>query len=71
MKAFSIICALLAALSARGAELNQLSAEEKAAGWRLLFNGKDLSGWRYVKGRSGPVRRCTHDPQKETLYSES
>jgi hypothetical protein len=25
---------------------NQLSDAEKAAGWQLLFNGKDLTGWR-------------------------
>src|SRR6476469_1182121 len=24
---------------------NQLSPEEKAAGWKLLFNGKDTEGW--------------------------
>jgi hypothetical protein len=24
---------------------NQLSSEEKAAGWKLLFNGKDTDGW--------------------------
>jgi hypothetical protein len=26
-------------------ELNKLSAEEKSAGWQLLFNGSDLQGW--------------------------
>jgi hypothetical protein len=30
---------------------------------------RDLSGWRYVKGHSGPVRRCTHDPEKESRPS--
>jgi hypothetical protein len=25
---------------------NQLTADERAAGWRLLFDGKTLSGWR-------------------------
>ena len=28
---------------------NQLTAEEKAEGWQLLFNGKDLSQWRSFK----------------------
>src|SRR5207237_143623 len=28
------------------AGLNRLTAEEKAAGWRLLFDGKSLAGWR-------------------------
>jgi hypothetical protein len=46
MKSFSIVCALLAVIAVRAAELNQLTGEEKAAGWKLLFNGKDLSGWR-------------------------
>jgi hypothetical protein len=29
---------------------------------------KELSGWRYIKGNKGPVRRCTHDPAKENRY---
>lgn len=28
------------------AEENSLTPEEKAAGWTLLFNGKDLTGWK-------------------------
>lgn len=28
---------------------NQLTAQEKADGWQLLFNGKDLSQWRTFK----------------------
>lgn len=30
---------------------------------------KELNGFRYVNGRSGPVRRCTHDLAKEAQYS--
>lgn len=30
---------------------------------------RELNGWRYVKGHSGPVRRCTHDPDKESQYA--
>ncbi len=33
------------------AEDNQLTAAEKEAGWRLLFNGKDLTGWRCNNGK--------------------
>ncbi|SEM96835.1 protein of unknown function [Sphingomonas gellani] len=29
---------------------NVLTAQERAQGWRLLFNGRDLSGWRSFDG---------------------
>ena len=33
---------------------NQLTEAEKAAGWRLLFNGRTLDGWRQFKKTDGP-----------------
>lgn len=30
---------------------NTLTADEKKAGWKLLFNGKDLSGWHAYGGK--------------------
>jgi hypothetical protein len=53
MKFTVILSALLAAVSIHAGELNTLSAKEKAAGWKLLFNGKDLSGWRQF-GKQAP-----------------
>jgi hypothetical protein len=41
-----LIAALALAGLASAAESNTLSAAEKAAGWRLLFNGRNLDGWR-------------------------
>src|SRR5438270_11517987 len=38
------------------AKLNQLSATEKAAGWRLLFDGKTTSGWRSFKKDTFPAK---------------
>lgn len=35
--------------------LNNLSEQEKALGWKLLFNGKDFTGWRTVHGSSMPA----------------
>ena len=37
--------------------LNQLSEQEKAQGVKLLFNGKDFSGWRAVHGDKMPEKR--------------
>jgi hypothetical protein len=41
----SISTALLFALPAIAQQNNTLTDAEKAAGWQLLFNGKDFSGW--------------------------
>jgi hypothetical protein len=35
--------------AADDAKINTLTFEEKAAGWKLLFNGKDLNGWHNFK----------------------
>jgi len=41
-----------AADGTREEPVNQLSAEERAAGFRLLFDGKSLAGWEH-NGRPG------------------
>ncbi|HYG36250.1 MAG TPA: DUF1080 domain-containing protein [Clostridia bacterium] len=52
-----IITLLLGIYSAVAAEsLNTLSAEEKAAGWKLLFDGKSHQGWRSFKRPTFPTR---------------
>ncbi|MBI5774487.1 MAG: DUF1080 domain-containing protein [Verrucomicrobia bacterium] len=45
MKSLALFLTAFAALSIHAAD-NELSKEEKAAGWKLLFNGKNLDGWR-------------------------
>lgn len=46
-------CALLAlALPIRADDANLLTDAEKAAGWKLLFDGKTLAGWQPL-GKSG------------------
>ena len=41
------LAAILAFLClAASAQDNQLTTTEKAAGWRLLFDGKSMTGWR-------------------------
>lgn len=43
---FGFTAALLTFAAASHAADNQLTADEKAAGWTLLFDGKSLDGWR-------------------------
>lgn len=39
--------------------LNTLSAAEKAAGWRLLWDGRTSDGWRSAKAETFPARSWT------------
>ena len=41
----------LARLSVQAQPLNTLSPQEKKAGWSLLFNGRDVSGWHTYGGK--------------------
>ena len=43
-------------LAARTATLNTLTAAEKAAGWRLLWDGKTTAGWRSVMAETFPTQ---------------
>jgi hypothetical protein len=53
---------LLCALSAEvvgSAEPNQLTPQERAAGWRLLFDGKSTDGWEEITGKPFPANCWT------------
>lgn len=49
---------------------NELSVEEKKAGWQLLFNGKDLTGWKCNNGKpiATPVEKGSIVPYKSGGY---
>ena len=55
MRSVLRIGALLAAMSAGAwAADNQLTAQEKAAGWKLMFDGKSFAGWEDPARKSPP-----------------
>ena len=46
---------LAAASLSSAAPVNQLTDDEKAAGWKLLFDGKTTQGWRTFKKQTFPA----------------
>jgi Domain of Unknown Function (DUF1080) len=61
---FLILCAACAAwttLTEAAPAPNTLTPQEKAAGWRLLFDGQTLKGWRnYRQNEPGPEWQVTN-----------
>lgn len=51
-----ILSSLLPVLAAEPTPANTLSDAEKAAGWRLLWDGQTATGWRAAKTESFPRR---------------
>lgn len=52
LMAFSL--SLGAAEALPGSKANELTEAQKAAGWKLLFDGKTLNGWRGFKKKEAP-----------------
>jgi hypothetical protein len=46
-----LIFAFLATASGQVSKINILTEREKSEGWRLLFNGKNLDGWKTFQGK--------------------
>lgn len=44
-----MLAAAIPLVAADDSKVNTLTTAEKAAGWKLLFNGKDLNGWHNFK----------------------
>lgn len=57
-------------LPALGQNVNKLSAEEKANGWGLLFNGSDFSGWRQCNGSEMPANWVIEDNAMKVFTGE-
>lgn len=69
---YSILIALFAMLltSQATAADNELTEEEKAAGWQLLFNGRDHEGWSCTNGKpiATPIEEGCLAPYKAGSY---
>ncbi len=65
----AIVAATLFAAPAIAGD-NELTVEEKQAGWQLLFNGKDLTGWKCNNGKAiaTPVEEGSIVPYKSGGY---
>jgi hypothetical protein len=59
--AFVIIAALAAHAVLVAQAPNTLTAADKKAGWVLLFNGKDFTGWRQVNNTTMPANWVVED----------
>jgi hypothetical protein len=51
---FALISVMILSVPSFGQKVNKLSGKEKKAGWVLLFNGKDFTGWRQCNGAEMP-----------------
>jgi 3-keto-disaccharide hydrolase len=68
----SLICALafLVALPSSAQKPNKLTGKEKKAGWLLLFNGKDFTGWRQYNGTEMPINWIIEDNAMKVFTGE-
>jgi hypothetical protein len=66
----SIAVLMLFTLSCSGQKINKLSSKEKKAGWVLLFNGKDFTGWRQCNGKAMPVNWVIEDKAMKVFTGE-
>jgi hypothetical protein len=66
------ICALslLIALPSFSQKPNKLKGKEKKAGWILLFNGRDFTGWRQCNGTEMPKNWTVEDNSMKVFTGE-
>ena len=65
-----LIATIILSTAASGQKLNDLSGKEKKAGWILLFNGKDFSGWRQCNGTEMPKNWIIEDNAMKVFTGE-
>ncbi len=66
----AFIAAVLISTSACAQKVNTLTAKEEKAGWVLLFNGKDFTGWRQCNGTEMPKNWIIEDDAMKVFTGE-
>lgn len=66
----SLLATVLIILPVSGQGVNKLNDKEKKAGWVLLFNGKDFSGWRKCNGKEMPKNWVIEDNSMKVFTME-
>ena len=67
---FMMLAFVSASTFVHAQKLNVLSSKEKKAGWELLFNGKDFSGWRQCNGTEMPKNWKIEDGAMKVFTAE-
>ena len=72
LSALAILCTIIILLpsSSLAQKPNKLTGKEKKAGWTLLFNGKDFSGWRQCNGTEMPANWVIEDNAMKVFTGE-
>jgi len=66
----SFAAAMFIILPSIGQDVNKLTAQEQKDGWKLLFNGKDFSGWRQCNGTAMPKNWMIEDNAMMVMTGE-
>lgn len=66
----SLIAAVMLISPSLAQKPNTLSSKEKKAGWVLLFNGTDFTGWRQVNGTQMPKNWVIEDDAMKVFTGE-
>jgi len=64
------VAIMLISVSSMGQKVNKLTGKEKKAGWVLLFNGKDFTGWRQCNGTEMPKNWTVEDNAMKVFTGE-
>ena len=67
---FMVLAIASASTMVHAQKANKLTSKEKKAGWVLLFNGKDFSGWRQCNGTAMPKNWTIEDGAMKVFTAE-